>query len=289
MLALTLYRLGSYFARVLPLKIRTLITATVAQVSCLVRVGTRRNIERNLALVHGRSLDRRGLRRMSRRVVLNFARTIQVFLELPTYRWEEVRARLEMSEFESAVRGLGEHPVFVLASIHMGPWELGGLCLSSLGFRIHTAALDHPSAGVTRFFEERRSQSGMINHPMRGSFNILKEALQRGDSVALLVDRAYGGTPKRFDFFGVQPEFPLGHLFLAAACQVPIMTGALVFDTGDRVRYIHGGVYYPPASAEDVDALEAIERKCLADFERFIREHSDQWFQFELLERSGQK
>jgi KDO2-lipid IV(A) lauroyltransferase len=284
MLAYGLYKAGSFFARVLPLRIQEAITWVIGQASCLVRLGTRRNVEHNLEIIHGGGLTKRELRRMSRRVIMNFSRAIMVLLKLPTYRWEELRDRIDMSGFESAVAELGERPAFLVASLHMGPWELGGLCLSRMGYKLHTPALDHPSENVTRFFDQRRRSIGVINHPLRNSYSILKEALENGDCVGLLVDRAYGATHKRFEFFGVQQPFPLGHLVLSASTGVPIITGALVFDRGDRFKFVYSGLHFPPTDGkEDLDKLEALQAECLRDFEKVIVEYSDQWFQFERL------
>jgi KDO2-lipid IV(A) lauroyltransferase len=285
MLAYILYRAGSYFGRILPSKLSTSITWTIGQISCLVRVGTRRVIEQNLQVIHGGRLSKRELRRLSRGVVMNFARAIQIFLTMPNYRWETLRERVDMSEFETVVESLGSRPVFLLASIHMGPWELGGLCVSRMGFKLNTVALDHPSEQVTRFFDRRRRSIGIINHPMRKSYAILKEALERGECVALLVDRAYGSTHKQFEFFGVKTPFPLGHLFLAASTGVPIVTGVFVFDDGNRFKYVQGGVHYPPPDGtEDFDKLELLQAECLKDFERIVRDYGDQWFHFQPLD-----
>jgi len=280
-LAYLTYRVGSYFSRVLPWKLPEAIAWTIGRVSCLTRRKTRRNIEGNLQIVHGGSLSRGALRRMSRRVIMNFSRAILVFLKLPTYRWEELSKRVDFEDLKKAAATLGERPSFLLASIHMGPWELGGLCLSRYGFKIHTVSLEHPTEQVTRFFDQRRRSIGVINHPLRKSYSILKEALQQGDCVALLVDRAYGATSKRFDFFGVSHKFPMGHLMLAASTGVPIITGALVFDGNDRYKYVHGGLHHPPCEGtEDFDKLEELQKKCLQDFEAIIRKYSEQWFQF---------
>lgn len=289
MFAYLLYNTGSWFARVLPWKLPEAIGWIIGQVSCLTRRRTRRNVEYNLDIIHGGALSRRELRRRSRRVIMNFARAIVVFLRIPAYEWERLRKVTDMSAFEAAVESLGERRTFLIASVHMGPWELGGLCLSRLGYRIHTVALDHPTEQVTKFFDRRRRSIGVVNHPMGGSYPILKEALRKGENVALLTDRAYGATFKRFQFFGVTEKFPLGHLYLAASTGVPIMTGALVFDEGGGFRYDHRAIHYPPAErTEDVDRLEELQMKCLADFESIIRDHSDQWFHFERLGEQGE-
>ena len=285
MLAYLIYRAGSYFSRVLPWRLPEAIAWTIGQVSCLTRRKTRRNVEGNLQLIHGGALSGRDARRMSRRVIMNFSRAILVFLRLPTYRWETLKKRVDFEDLKAAVATLGERPAFLLASLHMGPWELGGLCLIRYGFKIHTVSLEHPTRQVTDFFDRRRSSIGIINHPIRKSYSVLKEALQKGDSVALLVDRAYGATSKRFDFFGVSHRFPMGHLMLAASTGVPVLTGAVVFDGDDGYKYVHGGVHHPPKEGtEDFDKLERMQMACLRDFEAIIKRYSEQWFQFYPLE-----
>ncbi len=274
----------------LPWKLAAAITWTIGQLSCLFMQRTRRVVETNLDIIYGGSLSKKELRKMSRRIIMNFSRAIMVFLELPNYKWEELRENVDMSEFDAALAELGTQRSFLLASAHVGPYELGGLCLSSLGFKTHTAALDHPNEKVTKFFDERRRSVGVTSYPMRKSYMALKGALAGGDVVAILVDRAYGATAKRFDFFGVRPLFPLGHLFLSASTGVPIVTGAFVFDGKDRYKWVHGGIHYPPAEGTgDFDKLEVVQRAILGDFERFLRDYSDQWFQFlPLLEPDGE-
>lgn len=281
MLAYLLYSVGSFFSRVLPWRLPEAIAWTIGQVSCLTRRKTRRNVEANLQVIHGGGLSRTDLRRMSRRVIMNFSRAILVFLKLPTYRWEELHGRVDFEELMAAVETLGERPAFILASIHMGPWELGGLCLSRMGFKIHTVALDHPTEQVTRFFHRRRRSIGVVNHSLRRSYTTLKKALDSGHCVALLVDRAYGATFKRFRFFGVERKFPTGYLMLAGSTGAPILTGALVFDGDNRFKYVQGGVHHPPPEGtRDFDKLEDLQEACLRDFEKIIKRYSEQWFQF---------
>ena len=290
MIAILVYRAGSYLGRVLPWKVAAAITWTIGQLSCLFMQRTRRVVEANLDIVYGGSLSKKELRKKSRRIIMNFSRTIMVFLELPNLTWEGLRENVDMSEFDAAMAELGGQRSFLLASPHVGPYELGGLCLSGLGFKPHTAALDHPNEKVTRFFDERRRGVGVTSYPMRKSYTALKRALAGGDVVAILVDRAYGATARRFDYFGTRPLFPLGHLYLSASTGVPIVTVAFVFDGKDRYKWVHGGIHYPPSEGtEDLDKLEAMQRAILGDFEMFLRDYSDQWFQFlPLLEADGE-
>jgi lauroyl/myristoyl acyltransferase len=255
----------------------------IGRFSYYLRVRTRHVIAHNLAIIHGGGLDEHHRRELVRGTILNFAACIQIFLELPSMKWEEIRERCDFTQFEEAMAEV-DGP-FVVATAHIGPWELGGYCLSKMGYRLHTVALDHPSRYVTRFFSRRRALFDIHAYPLKNSFHRLQDALEAGDCVALIVDRAYGNARAPATLFGVTRDFPLGHAILSVRCNVPVLTGAIVMTGGDTFRYIHGGVHRPDPALPEAERIERVQQGCLADLEPIIRAHSDQWFHFRPLDR----
>ena len=286
MIGVIFYHLGAFFSRILPRPIPQWIAWMIGQGNWWLRFRTRPTIVQNLRILHGTTYDERQLRHRARHVVMNFARAIQLFLQMPFFNWEDIRQRCDFTEFEEAVKSIGENKAFIMASGHIGPWELGGYCLARMGYRVHTVALEHPSPWVTRFYTERRRILGIKAFPLSGSFYLLKASLDSGGCVALLIDRAYGKAKKRFSLFGVESEFPLGHLVLSMRCRVPVITGALVFDGPERFRYVHGGTHWPDESLPEDERLEALQDSCLRDLERIILAYSDQWSHFTPLGRT---
>jgi len=285
MIGVISYRLGAWLASVLPPSVKHGAAEAIGELNWLLRWHTRAVVAGNLNVIHQGRLSGRELDRSARRVILNFARAIALFLELPSLSWDDVRARADLSELEAAIDAVDGNS-FVAVSGHIGPWELGGLCLARLGHEVHTVALDHPSPAVTRFYTEQREKIGLQAHRLNGSFARLKAAIDAGHCVALLIDRAYGKAHKRFTLFGVESEFPLGHLVLSVRCNVPVITGALVFDGPDRFRYVHGGTHRPDPSLGEKENLEALQERCLRDLEDIIRRYPEQWFQFRPLKRT---
>jgi len=283
MLGALLYHLGSYFARILPAPVPQRIAWIIGLFNWIFRFGTRRVIQYNLRLIHGADTPRAELRRRARRTVLNFAQCIELFLELPSMRWEDIERRLDLDEFHAAVAELGSRRPFVMTTAHIGPWELGGYCLARLGFPLHTVALDHPSRHVTKFFSDRRAHLGIHAYHLKDSFQKLVAAITKGDYVALLIDRAYGNARMPGTLFGVERDFPLGHAILAVRCNVPVLTGAVVLEPHGRFRYVHGATHHPDPALPEDERIAAIHRACLADLEPIIRAHSDQWFHFRRL------
>lgn len=285
MLQVIPYHLGAFFARFLPGWACRVITWTIAEVNWWVRPRTRRILDENLRIIHP-DWSAHERREAARRTVHNFARGILLFLQLPFLDPDALFARCDVSGLQREIEVLGPGRAFIIASAHVGPWELGGYCLARMGHTVHTVALDHPTRQVTEFYSARRAYLGIHAHPVEGSFPRLKDAVDRGGTVALLVDRAYGKAKKHFALFGVETEFPLGHLVLSARCKAPVITGALVFDGRDRFKYVHGGTHLPEDDADEFERLERLQEKCLRDLERIIRVYTDQWFHFLPLERT---
>jgi lauroyl/myristoyl acyltransferase len=281
MLGAILYKLGSFFSHTLPGGVPQAIARFIGEINWVFRIRTRRVIAHNQRLVLGANAPSREVRRAARRTILNFASCIQIFLELPWMRWEELSERVDLGGFIEAA-GEVDGP-FVMTTAHIGPWELGGYCMSRLGFPLNTVALDHPSPHVTRFFSERRAYLGIRAHPLEGSFHELVDALKRGEYVALLIDRAYGNARAAASLFGVERDFPLGHAVLAVRCDVPVLTGALVLDGRGGFRYVHGGTHRPDPGLPENERILKLHQDCLRDLEPIIREHHDQWFQFRRL------
>ena len=273
------YHLGAFFTRFAPKWVCRSITWTLAEVNCWLRPLTLRLLQENLALIHPDwTLAER--RAAARRTIHQFARSILVFLELPFFRPDEIFARCDIDGLREQMNALPAGQGFIIAAGHIGPWELGGYCVSRMGHVVNTVALDHPSAAVTKFFSDRRDYVGVRAHPVGGSFTVLKDAVTRGECVALLIDRAYGKAKKSAVFFGVRKDFPLGHVLLSVRTGAPILTGALVFDGKERFRYVPGGTYWPDTALDEFDRLDALQESCVRDLERIIRAHSEQWFHF---------
>jgi KDO2-lipid IV(A) lauroyltransferase len=285
------YHLGAFCCRFAPDWVCRAITWTLAEIFWRVRPDILRLVEANLAIIHPEwtAAERRT---MARRTIHQFANSILLFLQLPFFKPEQLFARCDIDGLRAHIAEVGPDRGFIIAAAHIGPWELGGYCLTQMGHTVHTVAFDHPSKAVTKFFSDRRDYVGVRAHPLGGSFNELLDAVRHGDCVALLIDRAYGRVRKRSRFFGVMKDFALGHLVLSARSGAPILTGALVFDGKDRFRYVRGGTHWPDESLDEFDRLDALQEKCVRDLERIIHAHSEQWFHFFPLvegQESGRK
>jgi KDO2-lipid IV(A) lauroyltransferase len=285
MISSFLYKTGAHWAVRLPRGLCEWFTRLLADMYYLARPGRRRAVRGNLRAIHGDTLSRRQMRRLARRVFRNFARSILFFLQLPRMDIEEFKQARGNEDFKNLAEGLSREGGFIIVTAHLGPWEMGGVWLAVNDLKVNTVALNHPARAVTKFFNQRRELSGLKIHSPRGSFDVLLAALERGECVALLVDRDYGAAGLDAGWFGTPQRMPIGHLLLAHRAQVPLLTGAFVFNPGGGFRYVVKGVYRPEPELGESEMIERMQKKVLSDLEELVRTYSDQWFQFFPLAR----
>jgi lauroyl/myristoyl acyltransferase len=283
MIGASFYKLGAFFARRLPEKLSESITEWLAALQYLFRFRSRRIIRVNLRIVLGDGADARQIHDMVRRVILNFGRSIYYFLRLPFMSDRELTARCDYNGLDKVVHDADDSRGFIYVGPHLGAWEVGAASLARLRGQLLTVTLPHPSESVTRFFDERREMVGVQCSSLRESSHALRGALREGKSVALLIDRAYGGRTGAFRWFGRDVELPMGHVALAVRYRVPILTTVCTFDGGSGFRFVFGGPHYPRTDVGSGEAMIDLQEKCIADMTSFIREFPDQWFHFQPL------
>ncbi len=288
MVSALLYKFGAYLALHLPKSFTALITNLLADFQYITRYNLRKTVAANLRLVHRDCMTEKQIRRRTRRVFRSFAKSIYLFLRSPLLTHEDLKSVGNAEDFMAITKDLDKNG-FIIATGHLGPWEVGGLWLAANGFNVNTVALDHPAEDVTAFFNQRREHSGLKIFPLRNSFHQLKDALEQGECVALLVDRDYGSASTQSRFFGRDVRLPIGHILLAIRTGKPILTGAFVFNSHGGFTCEIKGLYHPDPSLSEEEDIERLQSKCMEDFESLIAEHSDQWFHFLPIEGDGKR
>jgi len=281
MIGVLFYKLGAFFARRLPQRLSESIAEAFVALQYLARFRSRRIIRHNLRIVLGKDAAEQEIRDLTRRVFSNFGKSIYYFLRLPFISQEELRVRCDTSGIEEITAQVAKNGGCIFVGPHLGAWEVGGACLNALGIDLFTVALPHPSAEVTRFFNERRELLGVECASLGDSARTLRRALRGGKSVALLVDRPYNSRTDRFTWFGREMDLPIGHVALAVRCRTPVVTTACVFDGEGRFKFVFGGPHYPREDLAYDQAMRDLQHACLLDMTTFIESYPDQWFHFQ--------
>ncbi|MBI3314832.1 MAG: lysophospholipid acyltransferase family protein [Candidatus Omnitrophica bacterium] len=206
-------------------------------------------------------------------LIANFAR---YFLDLFYSRRlskKFIQNHVEIRGLPFLERALAGKKGVILASAHVGNWELGGMVLAKLGFPVTGVALRHGDPKIEKLFQRRRQKNGLdviyLGNSLRKCYNVLKE----NKILVLNADRAFTGRTVPVLFLGREVNFPAGIARFRRATGAEILPCFFVMK--DSARYFLD--IEPPLAALD-------ERGTVQSFatrlEQRIKQCPTQWFVF---------
>lgn len=170
----------------------------------------------------------------------------------------------------------------VMASPHMGNYDVAGAVAEALNLRVISVAEDLPNRRITDWFVKTRAALGIdiFLHGRGSVMGVLVTALKRGRVVALIADRDVSGRGVEIEFFGETTTMPAGPVSLVE------LTGAALFPVG---CYFDGSGYrfevhpeLPMPSAIDRSERIRLGTQALArEFEDIIRIKPTDWHLFQ--------
>jgi predicted LPLAT superfamily acyltransferase len=185
---------------------------------------------------------------------------------------------------EEFYRLLDEEKGFIIASAHIGNFELCGYMLKQEKKRINALAF----GGETKEIMKNRAKWFAVNNvniiPVFEDMTYviaLNEALSNGEIVSVACDRNFGnGKSVECDFLAGKVDFPIGTFTLAAHFEIPVLS---VFVLKESVSNYH--VYVKPitidkANATKQEKAELLTRAFVRELEMTVRKYPEQWFNF---------
>ena len=238
----------------------------------------RRAIHANLRHLHGMRSPRRDL--VAFRTFTNYCSCVASAYRF--YAGGELDLEAEVKGLVNMERALEGGQGAVLATGHLGNWQLGPHFLSRHGFPQVTVVMEaEPDPGVQRMEQDSRDQQMRVVYPRQSPLLSLqlRSALRRGELVGFQMDRPLDDRGLRVPCAGGMASFAPGPALLSRVCQVPVVP--VFFPVVDRKLQIS---IQPPMWAErtadrDADLLELTSRLA-AVYGVQVRRYSDQWFNF---------
>ena len=172
----------------------------------------------------------------------------------------------------------------VLLTAHLGNWEAAGQLLSRLDVPVNVTGLDKEASDIRSLLSgASRAKFRLI--PLTGSPTDaipLVAALRRGEVVAMLGDRLYGGPSAHVPFLGGTAKFPVGPYVLASIAGAPLVHVFSLREPGGRYRFFGSTPQYPVMPARN--QRDAYLRECAERFaeelEVILKRDPLQWYNF---------
>ena len=116
---------------------------------------------------------------------------------------------------------------FVLLTAHTGNWQIAMTVLKRFNRTVHLLMLPEENEAVEESLQIQGASGDIkiisVKGPMGGMVETMK-ALERGDIVSIMGDRAYGARSVPVDFIGAAAQFPCAAFMIAASARCPVVT-----------------------------------------------------------------
>jgi len=235
----------------------------------------------NLDMVYGATRPVREKSWIARVSCQNFATTLLTFFWSPRLNRQSLAKIVEVDEaglrLVRDLRAQGRSIIFI--TLHYGDWELLGLATGLYDVPMTIPTRTMRNAAVEKVFLRLRALTGHRIIPRRHAAGKLLKALQRRESVALLIDQHVPVTLGGIwcQFFGVPA------LATPAAAQLALHSGAAIVGgvahplPGGRYRITYGPIIDTTPTGDKTADIQAITQRCLDFCEGVIRTRPEFW------------
>ena len=256
----------------LPLSLGYFLAGLFTEVHFRLFPERRHNVLANLAVAMPRA-TRRERMQIARRMMRSYNCMLFEFFRLPHLTRRELLESVEVEGREHLERAVARGRGVILASTHIGNWELAAVMLAHWGYTLHAVAGVQLNRWLTPAVRETKTELAIHTVSPEDGFRRLLRALEHNDLVALMVDGDvyHHGVP--VEFFGRETAFPSGPGVLAQRTGALIICGYCERMGPGRFRI----VMEPALDPAQYTSVQAINGAVAHTVERHIREHLDQW------------
>lgn len=262
----------------LPMWLGYLLADALTEVHYRCFPGRRHAVLANLAVIMPRA-SRRDRVQVARAMMRSYNRMMFEFFRLPHLSREELLASVEVEGKEHLDRALERGRGCIIASTHIGNWELAAVMVAQWGYALHAVAGVQLGRWLTGAVRDTKSELSITTVSPEDGFRKLIRALEHNDPVALVVDGDIYKHGTQVELFGRDYSFPAGPAVLAQRLGTPIICGYCERVSPGRFRIRIEPALEPTQFATTAELNQAVA----GTVERHIREHLDQWCIFRPL------
>ena len=233
----------------------------------------------NCRHILGSGADPAEVQAIVRRTFIHLAVNYLDLLRMPVLKRRVTR--LVAADTGPLDRALARGRGAIMVTAHIGNWDLAGVYLTALGYRL-SAVTEPIPAGWSKTFNRYRGVVGMETIPLTNRSAMVR-ALRRNRVFTLVADRDLTRNGVRCPAFDAHRYFPKGPAAYSLKYDVPIIIGHMLFDHRPG-RPPYRARMDPPIEYEPVgDRKQDIRNLTLVVARRLnelIGQHPDQWLVF---------
>jgi KDO2-lipid IV(A) lauroyltransferase len=171
----------------------------------------------------------------------------------------------------------------LLLTPHLGNWEFGAPWLARQGVALQVITMAEPTDDFTKLRQASRArwniETIVIGEDPFAFLEVIKR-LDRGATVALLVDRPPAATAVTVELFGQPFAASIAAAELARASGCVLLPVYLPRANQAYSAHVLPAIPYDRGTLRDRAVRQRLTQQIISVFEPVIREHLDQWYHF---------
>lgn len=273
----TLTLIFSWLVRIVPYRLAFWLGSFLGLLVYFLWPGRRRLAQKNLAEVF-KDKQPAELTTLAKEVFRNVGRTLIEFIYYQNWDKEQLLTRIEVEGREYLEAALAKGKGVILLGAHFGNWEMLGLAVSAMGYKINVVAraLDNPR--LDRLVTQIRCKFGMAIIANTNSIKDVIKCLRKNESVGILIDQNLYENAVFVEYFGklaaTTPIVPL----LAQKTEAAIIPIRMIRLAHGKHRLIIENELVMREAADRQEFVRINTTLCNQVIEKWVRQNPEQWF-----------
>jgi len=278
MLLYFLYSLIKFFVLILPIRVSYTIAVFFAEAYLLFGVGLRRIVRNNLKAIG--ITDNKELSRTTRGVYHSFAKYMIEFFSFTRLNRSNIHRKVIAIGRENLDKALARGKGGIIASAHIGNWEMGAAAISLWGYKMSVIAMVHKHPMVNQLFTNQRKAVGVDVFGVGSDVRHTLDAFNNNELVAIVGDRDFAQNGLVVDFFGQPARLPRGSALLHIKKDIAIIPTYTLRQEDDTIKVIFEPEIKIEFSGDKKTDQEKLVQAWAKSFEGVIKKYPDQWAAF---------
>ncbi len=218
------------------------------------------------------------IKNIALKVYRNIGKTLIEFIAAGTWSKDQLLAQVSFEGKENLDAALSKGKGVVFLGAHFGNWELLGIALSALGYKVNVIArpLDNPL--LDKVVNDIRSKFGTWIIANSNSIKEVIKVLRKNESIGILMDQNLYENATFVDFFGelaaTTPIIPL----LANKTGVAIIPIRMLRLSNHMFKVIIDPELVLKDNPDRQEYVRINTRLCNEVIEQWIKQDPEQWF-----------